>query len=174
MSTLREKLTGGTRTSVGAADEVIQVLLNDTDGLSGIYDLFLDDDPVVAMRSSYVAMKVATLMPESVAPFANDLMKNLHLYTQQEVRWHIPQLLVHVELTVAQKRKAYEVLMQWSETDKSKIVSYYSLQTAAEFAKSDDTLLQDFIPRLKEANTVGAKSIQNRCKKIAKQLGIVL
>jgi hypothetical protein len=174
MSTFKEKLTGGTRTSVGAADEVIQVLLNDTDGLSAIYDLFLDEDPVVAMRSSYVAMKVAMLMPQSVSPFANDLVKNLHLYTQQEVRWHIPQLLVHVELTGAQKRKAYEVLMLWSETDKSKIVGYYSLQTAADFAKTDDTLLQDFIPRLKKANMNGAKSIQNRCKKIAKQLGIVL
>ena len=59
MRTVRETLTGGTRTSVGAADEVIQSLLNDTAGLSVIYGLFLDDDPVVAMRSSYVAMKVA-------------------------------------------------------------------------------------------------------------------
>ncbi len=174
MRTVRETLTGGTRTSVGAADEVIQSLLNDTAGLSVIYGLFLDDDPVVAMRSSYVAMKVAEQLPESVEPFANDLMKNLQLYTQQEVRWHIPQLFLHVKLTVAQKRKAYEVFMEWSETDKSKIVGYYSLQTAADFAMTDDTLLQDFIPRLRAANMVGAKSIQNRCKKIAKQLGIVL
>jgi hypothetical protein len=174
MSTVRAKLSGGTRTSVGAADEVIRELLNDSDGLSSIYDLFLDEDPVVAMRSSYVAMKVAAQLPESVEPFANDLLKNLHLYTQQEVRWHIPQLLVHVKLTEVQKRNAYEVLMEWSETDKSKIVGYYSLQTAADFAMTDDTLLQDFIPRLQSAYTVGAKSIQNRCKKIAKQLGIVL
>ena len=174
MRTVRETLTGGTRTSVGAADEVIQRLLNDTAGLSVIYGLFLDDDPVVAMRSSYVAMKVAEHLPESVEPFANDLLRNLHLYTQQEVRWHIPQLFVHVKLTEVQKRNAYEVLMEWSETDKSKIVGYYSLQTAADFAMTDDTLLQDFIPRLRAANTVGAKSIQNRCKKIAKQLGIVL
>ena len=170
----REKLTGGTRTSVGSADEVIQKLLKNTVGLSVIYDLFLDEDPVVAMRASYVAMKVAEQKPDSVEPFAKDLLKNLNLYTQQEVRWHIPQLLAHLNLTLAQRRKAYEVLMEWSETDKSKIVGYYSLQTAANFAETDDKLLQDFIPRLKKANKLGAKSIQNRCKKIAKQLGIVL
>ena len=174
MKSVREKLTGGTRTSVGSADEVIQKLLKNTAGLSVIYDLFLDEDPVVAMRASYVAMKVAEQKPDSVEPFAKDLLKNLNLYTQQEVRWHIPQLLAHLNLSLAQRRKAYEVLMQWSETDKSKIVGYYSLQTAANFAETDDKLLQDFIPRLKKANKLGAKSIQNRCKKIAKQLGIVL
>ena len=174
MKSVREKLTGGTRTSVGSADEVIQKLLKNTAGLLVIYDLFLDEDPVVAMRASYVAMKVAEQKPNSVEPFAKDLLKNLNLYTQQEVRWHIPQLLAHLNLTLAQRRKAYEVLMEWSETDKSKIVGYYSLQTAANFAETDDKLLQDFIPRLKKANKLGAKSIQNRCKKIAKQLGIVL
>jgi len=170
----REKLTGGTRTSVGSADEVIQKLVKNTSGLSAIYNLFLDEDPIVAMRASYVAMKVAEQKPDSVEPFAKDLLKNLNLYTQQEVRWHIPQLLAHLNLTLAQRRKAYEVLMDWSETDKSKIVGYYSLQTAANFAETDDKMLQDFIPRLKKANKLGAKSIQNRCKKIAKQLGIVL
>jgi hypothetical protein len=174
VKSVREKLTGGTRTSVGSADEVIQKLLKNTAGLSVIYDLFLDEDPVVAMRASYVAMKVAEQKPNSVEPFAKDLLKNLNLYTQQEVRWHIPQLLAHLNLTLAQRRKAYEVLMEWSETDKSKIVGYYSLQTAANFAETDEKLLQDFIPRLKKANKLGAKSIQNRCKKIAKQLGIVL
>jgi hypothetical protein len=171
---VRVKLTGGTRTSVGSADEVIQKLVKNTSGLSAIYDLFLDEDPVVAMRASYVAMKVAEQKPDSVEPFAKDLLKNLNLYTQQEVRWHIPQLLAHLNLTLAQRRKAYEVPMEWSETDKSKIVGYYSLQTAANFAETDDKILQDFIPRLKKANKLGAKSIQNRCKKIAKQLGIVL
>jgi hypothetical protein len=36
----------------------------------------------------------------------------------------------------------------------------------------DEALLQDFIPRIRKANRIGAKSIQNRCKKIAKQLDI--
>jgi hypothetical protein len=64
--------------------------------------------------------------------------------------------------------------MDWAETDKSKIVGYYCLQTAADFAELDQSLLQDFIPRLRKANKTGAKSIQNRCKKIARQLEIAL
>ena len=174
MSTVRKLLTGGTRTSVGEADQVIQKLLKAPSGLSEIYNLFLDEDPVVAMRASYVAMRVAEQKPESVEPFAKELLKNLELYTQQEVRWHIPQLLVHLNLTKTQKRRAYEVVMNWAETDKSKIVGYYGFQAAADFAETDEDLLEDFIPRIRRANKTGAKSIQNRCKKIAKQLDIAL
>jgi hypothetical protein len=174
MTKFRELLSGGTRTSVGDADQVIAKLLKSPAGLNEIYKLFLDEDPVVAMRSSYVAMRVAEQKPETVKPFTKDLLKNLELCKQQEVRWHIPQLLVHAELTKAQRRRAYEVIMNWAETDKSKIVGYYGFQAAADFAEVDQELLQDFIPRIKRANKSGAKSIQNRCKKIAKQLDIAL
>jgi hypothetical protein len=174
MASLKDKLSGGTRTSIGNADTVIQALLKNPSGLSEVYDLFLDLDPVVAMRSSYIAMRVAEQNPDSVKPFTKDLLKNLDSYTQQEVRWHIPQLLVHLDLTKAQKRRAYEVVMDWAETDKSKIVGYYGFQAAADFAETDEVLLQDFIPRIRAANKTGAKSIQNRCKKIAKQLDIEL
>jgi hypothetical protein len=174
MASLKDKLSGGTRTSIGNADTVIQALLKNPSGLSEVYGLFLDLDPVVAMRSSYIAMRVAEQNPDSVKPFTKDLLKNLDSYTQQEVRWHIPQLLVHLDLTKAQKRRAYEVVMDWAETDKSKIVGYYGFQAAADFAETDEVLLQDFIPRIRAANKTGAKSIQNRCKKIAKQLDIEL
>jgi hypothetical protein len=171
---VRDTLSGGTRTSIGDADQVIQKLLKAPSGLTELYKLFLDDDPVVAMRASYVAMRVAEQKPESVKPFTKDLLKNLELYTQQEVRWHIPQLLVRLDLTKAQKKRAYEVVMGWAETDKSKIVGYYGFQAAADFAETDQALLEDFIPRIRKANKTGAKSIQNRCKKIAKQLDIDL
>jgi hypothetical protein len=171
---VRDTLSGGTRTSIGDADQVIKKLLKAPSGLADVYELFLDEDPVVAMRASYVAMRVAEQKPESVKPFTKDLLKNLELYTQQEVRWHIPQLLVHLDLTKAQKKRAYEVVMGWAETDKSKIVGYYGFQAAADFAETDQALLEDFIPRIRKANKTGAKSIQNRCKKIAKQLDIEL
>ena len=37
-----------------------------------------------------------------------------------------------------------------------------------------EDIAKTFIPRIRKANKTGAKSIQNRCKKIAKQLGIEL
>jgi hypothetical protein len=170
----RETLSGGTRSSVGEADEVIRILLEDPSGLAEIYRLFLDDDPVVAMRASYVAMRVAEKNPRSVGPYRDELLANLTLFTQQEVRWHVPQLLVHVDLSMGQRKRAYEVCMEWAETDKSKIVGYYSLQAAADFADADPVLRQDFVPRVRKAHATGSPSVKSRCRKIAKQLDIDL
>jgi hypothetical protein len=170
----RETLSGGTRSSVGEADEVIRILLEDPSGLAEIYRLFLDDDPVVAMRASYVAMRVAEKNPRSVGPYRDELLANLTLFTQQEVRWHVPQLLVHVDLSMGQRKRAYEVCMEWAETDKSKIVGYYSLQAAADFADADPVLRQDFVPRVRKAHATGSPSVKSRCRKIAKQLNIDL
>jgi len=171
---VREQLAGGTRTSVGEAEQVVKKALTVVPLRREIYELFLDDDPVVAMRASYVAMKLAQSDPATGQEFKKMLLKNLSLYRQQEVRWHVPQILVHMKLTAAERRKAYEVVMEWSETDASKIVAYYGLQAAADFAEVDDALLEDFIPRLRKLNARGAKSVSNRCKKIAKQLDIEL
>jgi hypothetical protein len=170
----RETLSGGTRSSVGEADEVIRILLEDPSGLAEIYRLFLDDDPVVAMRASYVAMRVAEKNPRSVGPYRDELLANLTLFTQQEVRWHVPQLLVHVDLSMGQRKRAYEVCMEWAETDKSKIVGYYSLQAAADFADAEPVLRQDFVPRVRKAHATGSPSVKSRCRKIAKQLDIDL
>ncbi len=174
MDDFRETLSGGTRSSVGEADEVIRILLEDPSGLAEIYRLFLDDDPVVAMRASYVAMRVAEKNPRSVGPYRDELLANLTLFTQQEVRWHVPQLLVHVDLSMGQRKRAYEVCMEWAETDKSKIVGYYSLQAAADFADADPVLRQDFVPRVRKAHATGSPSVKSRCRKIAKQLDIDL
>ena len=171
---VRDQLLGGTRTSVGEAEQVVKKALTAAPLRREIYDLFLDDDPVVAMRASYVAMKLAQSDPATTHEFKKFILKNLSQYTQQEVRWHVPQLLVHMKLTAAERRTAYEVVMEWSETDASKIVAYYGLQAAADFAEVDDELLEDFIPRLRKLNARGAKSVSNRCKKIAKQLEIEL
>ena len=171
---VRDQLLGGTRTSVGQAESVAKKALASVPLRREIYQLFLDDDPVVAMRASYVAMKMAQSDPATTHEFKKLILKNPSNYTQQEVRWHVPQLLVYMKLTQAERRKAYAVIMEWSETDTSKIVAYYGLQAAANFAEVDDALLEDLIPRLRKLNARGAKSVSNRCKKIAKQLEIEL
>ena len=96
---IRDQLTGGTRTSVGESEAVVKKALSSSALRDEIYDLFLDDDPVVAMRASYVAMKLAQTDPSTAQEFKKLLLKNLSHYTQQEVRWHVPQLLVHLKLT---------------------------------------------------------------------------
>ena len=173
-SWVKDSLQGGNRTSVGNAADDVDVALKSDEVLDEVYGLFFDEDPVVVMRSSYVAMKVAEQKPESVNRFKASILENLENYKQQEIRWHIPQLLMHVELASSERDRTYRQLMHWAETDASKIVAYYSLPTAAKFATEDEQLMTDFLPRLRVLSQSGAKSVANRCKKIAKSLKVEL
>ncbi len=171
---IRESLSGGNRTSVGRAAEIIDQALGSATVLDAVYSLFFDEDPVIVMRSSYVAMRVAEKQPASVEPHLEMLLARLDDFKQQEIRWHIPQLLMHVSLNDTQRRGVYRELMHWAETDPSKIVPYYSLPTAAKLATEDAQLMSDFLPRLRALSGSPAKSVANRCKKIAKSLKIEL
>ena len=170
----RDRLIGGNRTSVGDSQDVINELERSGERLNEIYSLFFDEDPVVVMRSSYVAMKYAEINPQSVAPFKQFLLENLIKFRQQELRWHIPQLFNYIVLSGDEVDKAYLTFMEWAEKDKSKIVAYYSLQTAANIIELYPGLRKDFLPRLQKLSMSYSKSVQNRCKKIAKQLNIDL
>lgn len=174
MSQLIGLLSGGTLTSTGKADVVIKLAQEDPKLLGEVFDLFLDKDPVVAMRSSYVFMKLSKSNRDLISPFRNLIINNLTKYVQKEVRWHIPQLLLVMDLSDQEKEKSYNTLMNWAEGKDGNIVVYYSLEAAFKIAKDNNHLLANFIPRLKKINKTDAKIVKNRCRKIAANLKITL
>ena len=87
---------------------------------------------------------------------------------------HSTQLRVFVDPDLLQYDEVWAVRERGTTTSAPHLQTSFVLQAAADFAEVDDALLEDFIPRLRKLNARGAKSVSNRCKKIAKQLGIEL
>ncbi len=174
MSKIIHLLSGGSITSTGNADVVIQLVQDNPKLLGDVFQLFLDKDPVVAMRSSYVFMKLSKSDRDLILPFKSLIINNLGKYIQKEVRWHIPQILLVMDLSDQEKEKSYNTLMNWAECNDGNIVVYYSLEAAFKIAKLQSHLLANFIPRLKKINKTDAKIVKNRCKKIAASLKVKL
>jgi hypothetical protein len=174
MSKVIDLLSVGTITSAGGAGVVIDMVKENQKLLGEIFNLFLDKDPVVAMRSSYVFMKLSKSNRDLILPFRTLIIDNLPRYVQKEVRWHIPQILLVMDLSDQEKEITYNTLMSWAEGKDGNIVVYYSLEAAFNIAKGNNQLLANFIPRLKNINKTDAKIVKNRCKKIANNLMIKL
>lgn len=174
MSKIIELLSGGSITSIGSANEVIDMVRKYPKLSEDVFNLFLDKDPVVAMRSSYVFMKLSKSDRDLILPFKSLIINNLGKYIQKEVRWHIPQILLVMDLPDQEKEKSYNSMMNWAEGKDGNIVVYYSLETAFNLAKENHPLLANFVPRLKKINKTDAKIVKNRCKKIAARLKITL
>jgi hypothetical protein len=167
-------LSGGKITSTGRADEVVEMVKKNSKLTDEVFNLFFDTDPIIAMRSSYVFMKLSKSESTLILPFKSKIIENLNHYNHKEVRWHIPQILLVMELTTNEAERAYTTLMNWAEGKDGNIVVYYSLEAAYKIAKNHLNLMTNFLPRLKNINKTEAKIVKNRCKKIAEDLKIKL
>ena len=88
---------------------------------------------------------------------------------QQEVRWHLAQLLSRLELSAAERRRVVEILAKYL-TDTSKIVKTFSMQTLADIAAQDSELRGSIIEQLERLTRTGSPAMKSRGRKLLARL----
>ena len=169
MHQLLLKLTGGDLRSIGDVEHVIRKVKKRPDLFNVLIDGLSVEDPLVRMRAADAIEKISTDHPQLLQPFKKQLLHLAAKSRQQEVRWHMAQILPRLKLTPREKAEAVEILFDYL-TDKSKIVVTFSLQTLSEFAVEDPTLLPRVVKVLKEWVAKGSPAIRNRSLKLLEQL----
>ncbi len=114
-----------------------------------------DGDERVRMRAADVIEKVTREHPEWLRPFKRRLLRLAAATTQQELRWHLAQLLPRLPLTVVERRDAL-ALMEAYLSDRSAIVRTFALQALADLVGDDPAqvpAVRRLITRAAEAGT---------------------
>lgn len=158
-------LEGGERRSVGRVPEVVEAVLREPGLFEPLFLGLLSDDPVVRMRAADAVEKLTAIHPEYLQPYAERLLQVGSASTQQEVRWHVAQMLPRLTLGEAAREEAVAVLLAYLG-DKSKIVQVFALQALAELAKEDGALRPQVIARLEEATHAGSPAVRSRGRKL--------
>ena len=164
-----EKLQGGDRRSIGRADEVVDEILSDTDLFKTLISGFFVGDPVIRMRTADVVEKTTRVKPELLRPYKNKLIRLAGETEQQEVRWHLAQILPRLSLKSADHNIVIEILFSYLD-DKSKIVITFALQALADFAGEDPKLKPRVIRALEDLTRTGSPAIKTRGRKLLKML----
>jgi hypothetical protein len=99
MTDLLEKLKGGDRRSIGRVDEVVANVLSNPEAFKTLFDGMLSDDPIIRMRSADAVEKVTAQHPEYLQPYKNKLIHEVSRIDQQEVRWHVAQMVPLIPLS---------------------------------------------------------------------------
>lgn len=170
-SKLLEKLTGGDLRSTGKSNLVVNLVLKNNDLLPELIKGLFCDEPLIRMRSADALEKICQADPSLLLPHKKVLLTKALSINQQEVKWHIAQILGVISLTKKERTQAIPTLTQWiKKTEKSKIVRVSALQTLTNFIITDPSLKPVLLPQIKGElkNSVGA--IASRGKKILKQL----
>ncbi|STO07442.1 hypothetical protein [Exiguobacterium aurantiacum] len=167
---IRELLTGGDLRSIGHVDEVVDIVGDNPDRFEELMTGLTDDRPVVRMRSADAVEKVTRRHPELLRPHQATLFQQLHLATQQEVRWHLAQLVTRMAWTEEEAADIVRVLTGWIDTETSNIVIVNALQALFDLSMIHPRFRDDVITLLKEKRESGSPAVKSRSKKLLRNV----
>ena len=142
------KLTGGDRRSIGRVPEVVRQVLADPGLVAELVAGLTHEDPIVRLRAGDALEKVSRWHPEWVRPLRRRLLHLASKSKEQEIRWHLAQLLPRIGLTRSQQITLAGVLDSYF-TDGSAIVRVSALQALADLAVLDRGLRRRAMARIR-------------------------
>lgn len=165
------KLTGGDRRSIGRANEVVAEVLHDPSLFGLLFDGLDNQDPLVRMRAADALEKITVKHPEWLKPYKKRLLAIAVIADQQEVRWHMAQMLPRLSLTPIERREAARVVKGYL-SDTSSIVKTCALQALAELSGNDENFREEVVGLLQNAIRTGTPAMKSRGRKLLEQFGI--
>jgi hypothetical protein len=169
VSDLLDKLTGGDRRSIGRSDEVVFDVLDHPALFDTLFHRMLSDDPLIRMRAADAVEKVTARHPEYLEPYRALLLGRVAEIEQQEVRWHVAQMLPRLTWGKEERAACVALLLRYLE-DASKIVKTSAMQALADFADRDLDLLPQVLDLLQALTRTGSPAMRSRGRKLVDRL----
>jgi hypothetical protein len=113
-------------------------------------------EPAVRMRAADAAEKASVEHKQLLHPFKAKLMELLTEATQQELRWHLAQMVPRLALTGEERHGAAGILRIYLG-DRSSIVRTFAMQALADLAERDTSLQPDVVDLIRRLTKTGSR-----------------
>jgi len=169
MHALLKKFQGGDRRSIGKVDEVVDEIRRDPSLFAILVDGLFENDPLIRMRAADAMEKITIDFPDYLQPAKQRLIDLAGRTRQQEVRWHLAQILPRLKLQPDERKQIIDALFLYLN-DNSKIVVTFALQALTDLSADDKQLQPRLIRVLKEFVQAGSPAIKSRSRKLLEVL----
>lgn len=122
-----ERLRGSDLRSIGDSNAVSRDLVGDPVLVAEAVRLLRSDDAVIRARSADALGKASAVDAAILWPHKGMLLRLARAAEQQEVRWHLAQMLPRLRLTAGERTRVIVVLREYLN-DSSRIVAACALQ----------------------------------------------
>ncbi|HRK38978.1 MAG TPA: hypothetical protein PK347_11365 [Burkholderiaceae bacterium] len=126
-------LAGGDRRSIGQANRVATIALEQPGAMAVLMQGMAGDDPVISMRCADAAEKASAVQPSLLNAHKALLLGPLATKTQPEVRWHVAPMLTRLMLSANEVEQVLGILLEFTR-DASRIVQTTAMQALADLA----------------------------------------
>ena len=169
MNRLVRKLAEGDMRSKGRSEQIVKDVLRKPMLFPELVDALDTAHPGVRMRASDAIEKITRQRPELLQPFKRKITRLLTACDQQEVRWHLAQIVPRLRLTEKERERIFVALEAYLE-DKSSIVRTFAMQAMADLAESDPAYQSRAVRVMKTALKSGTPAMQSRARKLLAQI----
>lgn len=166
------ELRGADRRSIGRSNQVVDTVRRAPSLFPLLINGLEDEDPLVRMRAADAAEKLTVKNPQLLQPFKRRLINLAAQAEQQELRWHLAQMLPRLELS-DKDRKSVATILRGYLKDKSRIVKTFAMQSLADLALQDSRLLASVTRRISAIMRKGSPAMKSRGRKLLLQLKTV-
>lgn len=166
---IRQMLTLGARLDVGRVWEVVELIEGRPERLRQLVECLWDDDPGVASRAADVLERVTRDRPHQAQQWKEALLGLMAETGEKKVRWNLALVVPRLKLTVAECRRAAEILQTYLD-DPSSIVKTAALHGMADLTRQDPKSLPGVVERLQVAGRSGTPAMRARSRILLKAL----
>ncbi len=162
---------GGKKNSLGRAEEIVQIVLNDRSRLDELYDCLFEDDAWVRMRAVDALEKVCRVHPEWLEPYVERLLHEVAVIDQASIQWHLAEMFNEINLSPTQLQKAITIMKRnISSKDADWIVASNSMETLASYVANGLLPSSELAYLLKIQQTHHSKAVVKRATRLLEQL----
>ncbi len=164
-----DKLRGGDLRSIGRSNEVAGDIEKNVSLFETVFRGLYDSEPIVRMRSADVIEKVTQNKPELLSNHKKEIISILRNETQQEVCWHIAQMIPRLKYTPEEEKEIVDGLNKYL-SHKSKIVRVFALEALTDLAEKNKAIVKEVINTIRLHVETVSPAIQARGRKLLKRL----
>jgi len=125
----------------------------------------LHPDVLVRMRAADAAEKVSSRRPELLRPHKRLLLERVACSEEQELRWHLAQMIPRLPLSAKERARAVELLRSYLD-DRSSIVKTFAMDALAQLAASDASLRREVVGLLRHLVVTGTPAMRSRGRRL--------
>lgn len=165
MRTILDELRGSDRRSIGRSNQVVAIVRRKPALFPALIDGMRHEDEIVRMRAADAVEKLSASNPQWLRPFKRRLLSLAARAEQQELRWHLGQILPRLELSRKDREVAMGILRSYLK-DKSRIVKTFAMQGLADLAAQDSRHLIQTRRLISSLIRTGSPAMKSRGRKL--------
>ena len=172
VESFEERLSGGHPNSLGNTVSVAQDVIADRSLLPELISTYSSDNEVVRLRVSSALKRVAWAKPEWVLHELDEVLDWVVALQQPSAQWTIAEILLTLGpmLSKTERLRATEIMKAHLSDSRDWIVLIKTMETLADWAKTDAGLRAWLSERLAELGNESRKSVAQKALRLREAL----